>query len=105
MGRIFYEMGFLSTEEVVECSATDLIGQFVGSTCPKTRSQLEKGLGKVLFIDEAYRLAEGQYATEAVEEMVHLLSTPKYMGRMIVILAGHTSGMNRLMAANSNLSG
>ena len=105
MGKVFYEMGLLATAEVVECSAADLIGQYVGSTCPRTRSQFERGLGKVLIIDEAYRLAEGQYATEAVEEMIHLLSMPKYYGKIVVILAAHASGMNRLMGVNPNLAG
>jgi len=104
MGKVFYEMGFLSTEEVVECSATDLIGQYVGHTGPKTKSQLEKGLGKVLFIDHAYRLAEGQFAAEAVDELVQLLSTPRYMGRMVVILAG-TSEIDSLMAARPSIAG
>ena len=105
MGRVFYDMGILSTQEVIECSATDLIGQYVGSTGPKTKTQLERGLGKVLLIDDAYRLAEGQYGTEAVTEMIHLLSTPRYMGKIIVILAGYTRDMNTLMASRPNLCG
>lgn len=48
-------MGMLSSTEVVDCTASDMIGQYVGQTGPKTRKQMEKGLGKVLFIDEAYR--------------------------------------------------
>lgn len=48
-------MGMLGSTEVVDCTATDLVGQYVGHTGPKAQKQLEKGLGKVLFIDEAYR--------------------------------------------------
>lgn len=62
-----YDMGFLATAEVVECSATDLIGQYIGHTGPKVKKQLDRGLGKVLFVDEAYRLAEGHFAKEAVD--------------------------------------
>ena len=64
MGKVFYDMGFLATAEVVNCSVTDLVGQYIGQTGPKTKALLEKGLGKVLFIDEAYRLAEGDFVTE-----------------------------------------
>jgi hypothetical protein len=48
MGRIFYDMGFLSTTEVIEYSAADLVGQYVGQTTPKTRRNLEEAVGRVL---------------------------------------------------------
>lgn len=104
MGQVYYDMGFLSTAKVVECSATDLIGQYVGQTGPKTKKQLEKALGQVLFVDEAYRLAEGHFATEAVNELVDILTKPQFLGKMIVILAGYDDDMNRLLSVNSGLS-
>ena len=97
-------MGFLSSPEVVECSASDLIGEYVGHTGPKTKKQLEKGLGKVLLIDEAYRLKDSGYANEAVNEMIYLLSQPKFLGKIIVILAGQTREMDDLRACRSNLA-
>jgi hypothetical protein len=105
MGKVYYDMGFLSTDEVIEVSASELIGQYVGQTGPKTKTQLDRALGKVLFVDEAYRLADGQYATEAVNELLYLLRTPRYAGKMIVILAGYTKDMNRLMTNRHGLSG
>lgn len=106
MGKVYYDMGFLSSTEVVECSASDFIGRFVGHTGPKTKAKLDEALGKVLFVDEAYRLAdEGGYTTEAVNELVYLLSTPEYVGKIVVILAGHTEHMDELMTARPTLSG
>lgn len=105
MGRVYYEMGLLSTHEVIECSASDLIGQYVGHTGPKTKEQLDRALGKVLFVDEADRLAEGSYALEAVNELVYLLTTPRYDGKMVVILAGYTQEMEKLMTVRPALSG
>jgi hypothetical protein len=105
MGQIFYEMGFLSTPEVVECSATDLMAQYVGQTAPKTQKQLEKCLGKVLFIDEAYRLIDGQYAAEALDELIQFLTHPSHVGKMVVILAGYTADMHLLMTIRPVLSG
>lgn len=105
MGKLFYNMGFLSTAEVIECSAIDLIAQYVGQTAPKTRRKLNDGIGKVLFIDEAWRLAGGTFATEAVDELIHFLTQPNNQGRMVVILAGFVEEMNRLMAAQPILSG
>lgn len=53
MGKVFYDMGFLAKADVVECSATELIGSYVGQTGPKVQKVLENALGRVLFIDEA----------------------------------------------------
>lgn len=81
-GQVYYDLGFLSQVEVVECSATDLIGQYVGETGPKTIKQLERGLGKVLFIDEAYRLGEGSFAQEAINELVDTVTKPQFAGKL-----------------------
>lgn len=104
MGQVFFDMGFLSAVEVVECSASDLIGSYVGQTGPKTRAQLEKALGKVLFVDEAYRLAEGHFATEAINELVDLLTKPTFMDKIVVILAGYDKDINNLISVNPGLA-
>ena len=104
MGQVFYDMGFLSDVEVVDCSASDLIAQHVGGTGPKTKAQLEKALGKVLFIDEAYRLAEGHFATEAMNELVDQLTKPQFKAKLIVVLAGYDQDINALIAVNPGLS-
>ncbi|KAJ4345954.1 uncharacterized protein N0V89_012090 [Didymosphaeria variabile] len=104
MGKIFYDMGFLSQAQVVECSATDLIGQYVGQTGPKVQKLMEKAMGKVLFIDEAYRLAEGSFAVEAMDELVDCLTKPKFAQKLVVILAGYDKDIDRLMGMNPGLT-
>lgn len=104
MGKVFYDMGFLATAEVVECSATDLIGQYVGQTGPKVQGKLDTALGKVLFIDEAYRLAEGHFAKEAMDELVDAATKDKYVKKLIIILAGYEKDINRLMTTNPGLT-
>ena len=104
MAKLYYEMGILSSADLIECSATDMIGQYVGQTGPKTKKQLERSLGKTLFVDEASRLNGGVFATEAVSELTYLLRQPRYSGKVIVILAGHPKEMNGLMAAHPTLS-
>jgi SpoVK/Ycf46/Vps4 family AAA+-type ATPase len=103
MGRVYYDMGFLSSDKVVECSASDLVAEYVGQTGPKTQKQLEKGLGQVLFIDEAYRLTEGHFGAEAVNELVDILTKPKFLGKIVVILAGYDNDINRLLKMNPGL--
>jgi hypothetical protein len=104
MGKIFYDMGLLSQAKVVDCSATDMIGQYVGQTGPKVQKLLEKAMGKVLFIDEAYRLAEGGFATEAMDELVDCLTKPKFANKLITILAGYEKDIDRLMSMNPGLT-
>ena len=60
----------------------------VGQTGPKTKKLFEKALGKVLFIDEAYRLSRGHFAQEATDELVGLLTHSNFKSKLIVILAG-----------------
>ena len=104
MGQVYYDMGFLSSAEVIECSASDLVGQYVGQTGPKTKKVFEKALGRVLFIDEAYRLGEGPFAKEAMDELVGILTHPNFLSKIVVILAGYDQEMNQLLAVNTGLS-
>jgi len=100
MGAVFYEMGFLATKDVVECSTTDLIGEYVGHTGPKTKRLFESSLGRVLFIDEAYKLGEGQYGKEAMTEMINNLTNDRYRNKLVIILAGYEHDINKLNAIN-----
>lgn len=88
---------------MVECSATDLVGQYIGQTGPKTLAQMERGLGKVLFIDEAYRLANGHFAQEAIDELVGLMTQERFRSKMVIILAGYDGDMDRLLEVNQGL--
>lgn len=104
MGKVYYDMGLLSSAEVIESSATDLVGEYTGHTGPKTQDLLEKALGKVLLIDEAYRLAEGPFAKEAMDEIVDCITKHKFFQKLIIILAGYDKDINRLMAINPGLT-
>jgi len=104
IGKVFYDMGFLATTEVVDCSASDLIGQYVGQTGLKVRQMLDKALGKVLFIDEAYRLCDGHFAKEAIDEIVEAVTKDAYHKRLIIVMAGYEKDINRLMSVNPGLT-
>jgi SpoVK/Ycf46/Vps4 family AAA+-type ATPase len=112
IGRVFYDLGFLSTDEVIECSATDLVGEWLGHTGPKVLNLLDKALGKVLFVDEAYRLnvgtrglSGGSFHEEAISELVDAMTKPRYAQKMVIILAGYSKEMDRLMDGNPGLRG
>jgi hypothetical protein len=97
-------MSILGSSEYVECSASDLIGQYVGQTGPKTQKKLTEALGRVLFVDEAYRFCDGAFGKEAVNELVDCLTKPAFMGKMVVILAGYTHQIDELLQINPGLS-
>lgn len=47
IGKVYFDMGFLASDEVVDCSASDLVAQYVGQTGPLVRAMFDKALGKV----------------------------------------------------------
>ncbi|KAG7098432.1 hypothetical protein E1B28_000384 [Marasmius oreades] len=104
MGQVYHDMGLLSTAEVHECSVSDIVGQYIGHTGPLVKKVFEKALGRVLFIDEAYRLGDGHFAQEAVDEIVSLMTQERYMSKLVIILAGYDDDMNQLMKVNTGLS-
>ena len=59
MARIYHALGILSKGQLVETDRSGLVAGYVGQTAIKTRKVLEKALGGVLFIDEAYALNGG----------------------------------------------
>ncbi|KUJ21293.1 P-loop containing nucleoside triphosphate hydrolase protein [Mollisia scopiformis] len=108
IAQVYYDMGHLADPSVIECSASDLVGKYVGQSAPKTAKVFERALGRVLFIDEAYRLISSpdscSFNSEVVSELVDLLTKPKYHGKLIVILAGYTAEMNTLLSTNPGLA-
>lgn len=73
MGKIFRELGVLSRGHLIEVERADLVGEYIGHTAQKTREQLKKAYGGILFIDEAYSLARGgekDFGKEAIDCMV-----------------------------------
>lgn len=98
-------MGLLATNQVYDCSTTDLIGEFRGQTGPKTQKVFQRALGKVLFIDEAYRLNDDDcFGKEALIEMLNLLTKEAYKNKLVVILAGYNDDINKLLKVNAGLS-
>ena len=78
IGQVFYNISFLSTIKVVEYSASEIISKYIGHTGPLVRIQLDKALSRVLFINEAYRLADGHFAKEAINELVDSVIKERY---------------------------
>ena len=103
---ILYNLDYIEQNKLIEVSAKDLIGQYVGQTAPKTMEVIEKALGGVLFIDEAYSLATkpGQ-ATTFNEECIATLiqAMENYRDNLVVIFAGYTKEMDAFLKSNSGI--
>ncbi|XP_059432500.1 protein CfxQ homolog isoform X2 [Corylus avellana] len=102
LGRLLHMVGILPTDKVTEVQRTDLVGEFVGHTGPKTRRKIKDAEGGILFVDEAYRLIPMQkaddkdYGLEALEEIMSVMDS----GKVVVIFAGYSEPMKRVIASN-----
>ena len=102
MAKIYYDIGFLSTAEVIECSVTDLLSPYVSGSSKRVIRTFERALGKVLFLDEAYRLAEAR-AVDAIGEIIDCMTKERFFGKLVVVLAGYVEDMDNLMQWNRGL--
>jgi ATPase family associated with various cellular activities (AAA)/AAA lid domain len=108
LGRVFFALGLLDGEHLVEAQRADLVGEYLGQTAVKANELIDSALGGVLFVDEAYSLAGSgytkgdAYGDEALQ--VLLKRAEDNRDRLVVILAGYPEGMDRLLAANPGLN-
>lgn len=68
LGKVLKEMGVLEKGHLVEVERADLVGEYIGHTAQKTREQIKKALGGILFIDEAYSLARAGVLGRCIKE-------------------------------------
>ncbi|SEN85736.1 AAA family ATPase [Actinacidiphila rubida] len=108
LGRVFYALGLLGGDHLVEAQRSDLVGEYLGQTAVKANELIDSALGGVLFVDEAYALSNSGYSKgdaygdEALQ--VLLKRAEDNRDRLVVILAGYPEGMDRLLGANPGLS-
>ncbi|WP_169818251.1 AAA family ATPase [Shimazuella kribbensis] len=104
VAKIFKALGVVSKGHLVEVTREDLVGEFIGHTAPKTRKVIERAIGGILFIDEAYALSRGgdnDFGKEAIDTLVKGMEENR--DDLIVILAGYTKEMTEFMKVNSGL--
>ena len=104
---ILYNLKYIDQNKLIEVSAKDLIGQYVGQTAPKTIEVIERALGGVLFIDEAYSLASkpGSTGNSFNEECIATLiqAMENYRDNLVVIFAGYSKEMDAFLKSNSGI--
>lgn len=95
--------GFLYKNKIIkknQCIEVD--GNLLKASAPgegqmKAEILVKNAMGGVLFIDEAYSMAEG-YGNEAVDSLIKFMEDMR--GEFVLILAGYTEPMANLLSSN-----
>lgn len=105
MARIYKSLGILSKGQLIEVDRGGLVAGYVGQTATKTQEVINKAMGGVLFIDEAYALTyhkEGNdFGQEAVDTLLKAMED--HRDDLIVIVAGYNGLMEEFISSNPGL--
>jgi hypothetical protein len=106
VGKIFAGMGLLERGHVVECDRSGLVGRYLGHTADKTNKKVDEALDGVLFVDEAYGLANGLggfdgFGHEALQTLLKRAEDDR--DRLVIVLAGYPDEMKRMLTSNPGL--
>jgi len=107
-GELLHAMGFLASGGFVEVTRADLVVGYIGQTATNMRQKFMDAMGGVLFIDEAYSLAQAggsftDFGVEAINELVPLMEN--HRREIAVIAAGYTDEMVVFLDKNPGLKG
>jgi len=106
MAGILKGLGYLRRGHLVSATRDDLVGEYVGHTAPKTKAVLNRALGGVLLIDEAYYLyradSERDYGQEAIEILLQVMEARR--DDLVVILAGYRDRMDSFFTSNPGMA-
>ena len=105
VGEVLCSLGVIPSSHIVEVDRSGLVAGYVGQSAIKTREVLESARGGVLFIDEAYSLAEGQAENDFGKEVIDTLlkAMEDLRAEMVVIVAGYTAPMTCFIHSNPGL--
>lgn len=105
LAKIYKSLGVLSQGQLVEVDRGGLVGGYVGQTAIKTQEVIDKAMGGILFIDEAYALTHGKGETDFGQEAVDtvLKAMEDHRDDFIVIVAGYPDLMREFVESNPGL--
>ena len=102
MGKILAGYGMIKSGEVKEYGKGQIVSSIRGGSVKNVNKMFDECIGRVLFIDEAYTLAEPD-CKDAVDQIVQNMTLPKYRGKMVIIMAGYPGDMRKLMEVNAGM--
>ncbi len=105
IAKIYKKMGLLPRGQFIEADRSKLVGSYIGHTEKNTKEIIDKALGGVLFIDEAYALADGQGEKDFGHEVITVLlkAMEDYRDKFVVIVAGYSEKMDHFLDSNPGL--
>ncbi len=102
---ILYNLGYIKQNKLLEVTSRDLVAEYVGQTAVKTMDVVNKAMGGILFIDEAYTLAtknnDNSYNGECIATLIKAMED--YRDNLVVIFAGYTKEMQDFLDSNSGI--
>lgn len=105
MAKIYKELGILSKGHLVETDRSGLVAGYVGQTALKVKDVVDKAIGGILFIDEAYSLTNqnmgNDYGQEVIDTLVKLMEDNR--NDLVVIVAGYQEEMKKFLESNPGL--
>lgn len=105
LSEIYCALGILSKGHMVEVDRSGMVAAYMGQTAIKVKEVIDKAKGGVLFIDEAYSLANempgGDFGQEAIDALVKSMEDNR--DDLIVIVAGYPDLMDKFINANPGL--
>ena len=107
VARMLYQCGICKKDKFTEIQSTDMVGQYLGQTGPKTKELIENAMDGVLFIDEAYAITDGDgpgtndYGKEALAVLIKMMED--YKDRIVVIFAGYKDKMETFVDTNPGM--
>lgn len=106
IGLVLRNLGYLTKGHITNVTREDLVGQYVGHTAPKTKEQLNKARGGILFMDEAQHLYkpdnERDYGAEAIELLLQVMENQRE--DLIFVFSGPKTKIEGFFNSNPGIS-
>jgi type VII secretion ATPase EccA len=107
VANILAGLGVIAEPKLVETSRKDFVAEYEGQSAVKTARAIDRAVGGVLFIDEAYSLVQERdgradpFGTEALDTLLARMENDR--DRLVVIIAGYRADIDRLLESNDGL--